>query len=154
MRTGQTDTTWSRTMSKSKSRRSANVSTPSLAKLLSPSKTILVRQPVSPTISWLSDEVAQEAQYVRANFDNRRYDPRIYRPPGATQRFAARLTTARVPTQTIGNFRHRVRFARPDLVAVCLRRKVRKEVLHALHRTGRGRGKAPRRRNLYSNIKC
>lgn len=41
---------------------------------------------------------------------------------------------------------------RPDSVAVCVRRKRRKEVLHALRRVGRNSGR--RRRNQWSDIKC
>lgn len=44
-------------------------------------------------------------------------------------------------------------FPAPRTVAVCIRRKVRDEVLHALKKTGRGSGR-PRRYNRNSTIRC
>lgn len=44
-------------------------------------------------------------------------------------------------------------FANPERVAVCVRRQQRREVLHALRRTRRGRG-GLRRRNRFSDIRC
>lgn len=49
---------------------------------------------------------------------------------------------------------HAIGFHRPNLVGICVRRKIRREVLHALHRTNRGRGGGHRRRNAWSGIKC
>lgn len=46
-----------------------------------------------------------------------------------------------------------VGFRVPNLVGICVRRKIRREVLHALRRTNKGRG-GSRRRNLWSHIKC
>lgn len=40
----------------------------------------------------------------------------------------------------------------PNTVGVCIRRKRRREVLHAMRRVGRNSGR--RRRNQWSNIKC
>lgn len=48
-----------------------------------------------------------------------------------------------------------VAFGRPDSVLVCVRRKMRREVMHALQKTGRGRGRQKRpRRNWTSGISC
>lgn len=44
-------------------------------------------------------------------------------------------------------------FSAPDRVAICIRRKRRREVLHALRKTGRG-GRVRRRLNHYSKIRC
>lgn len=44
-------------------------------------------------------------------------------------------------------------FAVPDRVLICVRRKRRKEVLHALKKTGKGGQKRPRR-NWYSDVTC
>lgn len=44
-------------------------------------------------------------------------------------------------------------FAHPPGVAVCIRRKTRREVLHALRKTGRG-GSKKRRYNWKSFVKC
>lgn len=45
------------------------------------------------------------------------------------------------------------RFAIPNKVAVCVRRKRRREVLHALKRTRKGAG-ARKRRNYWSDVSC
>lgn len=50
------------------------------------------------------------------------------------------------PTAQIG-------FTQPDQVLVCVRRKQRREVLHALKKAGRGGQRRPRY-NLYSKITC
>jgi len=47
----------------------------------------------------------------------------------------------------------RVTFAVPDRVAMCVRRKVRKEVLHALNVAGRT-GIKKRRTNFWSKVGC
>lgn len=44
-------------------------------------------------------------------------------------------------------------FRVPDKVLICVRRKQRREVLHALRRTGSGAGRR-RRRNYYSAVSC
>lgn len=44
-------------------------------------------------------------------------------------------------------------FDYPKRVILCVRRKVRKEVLHALRKTGKGGQKRPRR-TPYSNVRC
>lgn len=41
----------------------------------------------------------------------------------------------------------------PQKVLICVRRKIRKEVLHAFHKTGKSGQRKPRR-NLYSDISC
>lgn len=46
-------------------------------------------------------------------------------------------------------------FSNPRDVLVCVRRKMRREVLHAFRKTGRGGGrKRPPRYNWFSKIKC
>lgn len=47
-----------------------------------------------------------------------------------------------------------LRFAIPEQVGICHRRKSRREVLFALRRTGRGAGAKRRTRTRYSNISC
>lgn len=44
-------------------------------------------------------------------------------------------------------------FRAPRFVAICVRRKSRKEVLHALGKVGKGSSRV-RRRNSYSNVRC
>lgn len=49
----------------------------------------------------------------------------------------------------------RVQFAAPERVVLCVRRKRRKEVLHALKKTGRGGGRQRRRRRTwFSDVSC
>lgn len=45
-------------------------------------------------------------------------------------------------------------FADPSSVLVCVRRGQRREVLHALRKTGRRGKKGPYRRNLWSGVHC
>lgn len=47
----------------------------------------------------------------------------------------------------------RIGFARPRQVVVCVRRHQRREVLFALRRTGKG-SSSPRKRSLYSDVRC
>lgn len=49
---------------------------------------------------------------------------------------------------------HQLRFAAPKKTLFCVRRKQRKEVLHALKKVGKGKGGGRKRRNWYSNIGC
>lgn len=50
---------------------------------------------------------------------------------------------------------YRIGFQQPDRVLICVRRSIRREVLHALKKTGKGRGaKKPPRFNYYSTISC
>lgn len=46
------------------------------------------------------------------------------------------------------------RFNKPVSVAICVRRKQRREVLFALKRTGKGSRRRRRRRNYYSEVSC
>jgi len=50
-------------------------------------------------------------------------------------------------------FSHFIGFALPRKVLICIRRKRRKEVLHARRKTGKSGQKRPVR-NFYSKIKC
>lgn len=47
----------------------------------------------------------------------------------------------------------RVGFERPDRVMICVRRKIRREVMHALGHAGKG-GQKPPKFNFYSKISC
>lgn len=86
-----------------------------------------------------------ELRRIARQPDMRHWHPdRFIGPPPSNVRQARRL---------VQSDRYKVRFARPDLVGVCLRRKTRKEVLFALGKTGRGSGR-PRRFNQWSKIKC
>lgn len=79
--------------------------------------------------------------------------PRSWRPAGATSRDARRLVLRDVPNKP-GLLPHQVSFRVPDKVAICVRRKVRKEVMFATKKAGRGGAKARHRRNAWSDVKC
>lgn len=52
-----------------------------------------------------------------------------------------------------GALPHFLGFQAPKRVLICVRRKIRKEVLHAYKKTGPGSGR-PKRRGPYSGISC
>lgn len=49
---------------------------------------------------------------------------------------------------------HRVAFEAPHRLALCHRRKTRREVIHALKLTGKGAGARRRRHNEWSQVSC
>lgn len=88
--------------------------------------------------------------------DRRFYDPtRTVRRPHSLVSAATRIKAVDhglpVNKAFLG---HRLAFSIPRLVALCVRRKTRKEVLHALRKTGGGSGRRRPRRNFWSNVKC
>lgn len=99
---------------------------------------------------------------LRAYEDRRTYHPNPYtRPAFALPRSAAALVATPQPVRRPSKATHPgaslprgVSFAVPDRVAICVRRKRRKEVLHALKVAG-GRGKQrTRRMSSYSKVSC
>ena len=84
--------------------------------------------------------------------DRRTFHPlgRALRPALSFPRAAARL----VVKPSFRSLSARVGFEVPSRVAVCIRRKQRKEVIHALKLTGKGAGARFRRRNIWSGIVC
>ena len=81
--------------------------------------------------------------------DDRAYSPHTIRP--------ARTVTGRIASTTIQKKRPlrkaRFQFSTPRTVTVCVRRRVRKEVMHATGSAGRRHFRKPRR-NYNSNIRC
>lgn len=57
----------------------------------------------------------------------------------------------RVP---VGSVPSRLQFVAPKRVVVCVKRKTRKEVLHAFNKTGRGVRRRNPRRTIYSAFSC
>lgn len=148
-------------MAKGTSSRGNAYGTPSsLTSLLALQQTKPVALLRPTTLTFLADDIQKEAQYVRSSTDSRRFHPLgKLRSPGATPRSAGRLVTYSAPTAKLGSsgsLPSRVAFAVPSQVAVCLRRKVRREVLHALYpkRIAKLGSGASRRRTAYSGIKC
>lgn len=76
----------------------------------------------------------------------------VQRPKARVQMvnpFGLVVTVPAWPSQTKSS----VAFARPDRVLICMRRQERKEVLHALKKTGKIGQQAPKR-NWMSQISC
>lgn len=83
--------------------------------------------------------------------DRREWHPmRSLRPAAALQRGSRRLVIARKRSKVLP---HKLQFAIPKQVAVCVRRKERREVILAMGKGGGGKRKPPRR-NLWSAVKC
>lgn len=125
-------------MAKGKSTRSAN--TADIAKTLLRSPTYTLTPIIRTTLPTPPPEL------VLAQLDRRAFRPDAsVRPPGAIQRKDARLK--------LTNTNH-ITFDQPNRIAICARRKQRKEVLHALKKTGRNSGHGRKTRNFWSSIKC
>lgn len=108
---------------------------------------------LSPSIVPELRALDQARAIVRAIEDRRTWHPqRALRPAGAVPRAARRLVHS---VSTARGFfpPSRFSFAVPKKVAICVRRKTRREVLFAKRSTGKG-AKSPRRRNRWSNIGC
>lgn len=93
---------------------------------------------------------------VLAIGDRRQYHPeRRLRPPVSVQRHHRRLLEQPRP-RTLGALQPfaKMKFAVPKGVAVCVRRKQRKEVLFAKRRAGKGGPKRKPRFNEWSRVKC
>lgn len=145
-------------MAKGKSNRGNAHGTPSsLTSLLSPTK---IYSPAIVTIP-APIQIAVSPQQVRTYLDRRLYRPDLQHP-GAVQRKHARLVVDRFGDAVRSQVQratprlpHRVQFQTPNKIAVCVRRKQRREVLHALRLTRRvGKGGAKRRRNLWTGVHC
>lgn len=96
------------------------------------------------------------ALYRVTSYEDRRLHrpDRSSAPPRSLNRNATRLRVAdrfgdAIRRQTLA----RVMFNQPQRVMICVRRNQRREVLHALKKTGRGSGGAGRR-NFWSQISC
>lgn len=88
--------------------------------------------------------------------DNRLFDPlpKMMRPPRATRgRIALTNLQQRKLSKNKPLMAIRESFALPKETLVCVRRGVRKEVLHAYKKTGKG-ARSRRRRNELSDIHC
>lgn len=104
-----------------------------LSALLQPRFTRIPRTLVSP-------QVLTEVQ-----------DRRVFHPDG---RQRAAISVDGTKTRQVAGRSYRINFAVPDRVMVCVRRKIRDEVLHALKLTGRGSGRGKKRFNVFSGISC
>lgn len=87
--------------------------------------------------------------------DRRLHNPaRRVQPPPALTRSATRIVAAdRLGDAVRRQTKAPLRFAVPNKVYLCHRRKTRAEVLHAMRKTGKGSG-GRGRRNFWSSISC
>lgn len=85
--------------------------------------------------------------------DRRQFHPeRQFRAARSLSKPLHRLVVSSTPK---GRMPVGVRFEDPHKVLVCVRRNQRKEVLHALRKTGKGKAaKRPRRRSYYTDVRC
>lgn len=117
-------------------RRDAKVSTPSLTVRLSRSKPVAVLE-------------------LRPVEDRRRFHPLgVYRP---ARRIDGRAVSRHVVDDRRSRGRYlptKIKFAVPRATAICIRRRRRKEVLHAKQLVGGGRGRRAPRRNWFSEVRC
>lgn len=146
-------------MAKGKSNRgSAHGNPSSLAKLLTPKK-LSSNYSLTPAGNFL-------ATVVLGSNDRRRHRPdKSIRAPGAIVRSAARLTLKEARGAAKRHMKNilypnfiptRQQFKAPDNIALCVRRRVRREVLHATkipYRSGALSGKK-RRRNFWTGVSC
>lgn len=90
--------------------------------------------------------------------DNRDYhpSPKPLRPPAAIRRVHARLLPKNLDRfgKAIRADPFSIRFGVPRNVAICIRRRIRKEVLHALGKTGGGSSHKRKRRTQWSAVGC
>lgn len=131
-------------------------SSPQLLRKLNPSVIKIV--PVVETIRHTSPTAYREIE------DRRTYHPqRAQRPARSIDKPVHRLVITkgpehpptRKPSQAkLSALPHRVQFQAPKKVLICVRRQARKEVLHALNKTGKGARARQRHQTPYSRIKC
>lgn len=112
-----------------------------------------------PTVNWVTPPPMPRPWYVDDwGYDRRMYQPDFTtRPPAAANRNATRIVARdkygdKIRRQT----KAPLTFAFGDRVALCIRRKIRREVMHALGASGPRRGKKFKkpRFNFWSAIGC
>lgn len=148
-------------MARVSSRRGNAVGTPpTLTTLLAlPKQTPYVSPPANTWDSYNEPGPSSLRGYNSSWDDARRYHPSKRNAAASSLiRSATRLHIssfgarhARREQTTRGILPSTVQFRVPDLVSVCIRRKARREVLHAKRRTN---GRGNRNRNQWSEIKC
>lgn len=115
--------------------------------------TSLVARPVrSPLIKPTTFDFLSKLTEVD---DARTFSPEIARPARSIlSRSATQLVAPRKAQRVHGRTTvpHAVGFARPREVVICVRRKERREVIHALRKNGRGGKRA--RWSEWSHINC
>jgi len=117
------------------------------------------REVFTPSLTRLArlpQELPTPADYTAIE-DRRTYHPLGFFRPARS--FSGADAPPVVPAPTPRNkprasIARGLKFPVPNEVLVCVRRKQRKEVLHALKKVGRGRGGGRKRRTWWSGISC
>lgn len=108
-----------------------------------------------PTANYYFTSVSPSSDFLTQVEDRRDFHPAPHVRPARS--FFKSFHRLSLPQQTslddLWDVPTRVAFEQPHHVLVCVRRKMRKEVLHALKKAGRRGQKAPRR-SAYSDIQC
>lgn len=87
--------------------------------------------------------------------DRRTFNPtRSIAPPAALNRNATRIVVDSYGKSIRNQTKAPLRFSIPQKVALCVRRKIRSQVLHAFNKTGKGKSRRRPRRNFWSAISC
>jgi len=91
---------------------------------------------------------------LRTIQDRRTWFPSLFRPAASLGRRAdTKLIVSPIrPTRSVSRLPDKVAFDVPSRVLICVRRKVRKEVIHAIGKGGSGNRKP--RRNDFSDVSC
>lgn len=100
----------------------------------------------------LPDLLVPPPSLLRAFEDRRSFHPLGDFRPALTfsRKEFSRVSDAATPLSKVPRFR----FSRPDKVLVCVRRGVRREVIFAKRKAGKGSRSNRRRRNYYSEVSC
>jgi len=117
--------------------------------------------PLPPPLPDVEDYTSYARQIFNtppANLDDRTWNPET---PNKNRTRSGRIARVKLVSGAHALFspfsqtKARLGFTSPPNVMTCVRRKVRKEVMHALKKTGKGGGKQRRHRyTLKSRIKC
>lgn len=114
--------------------------------------------PSSPRVTSPID-ARQELQRLRfrelmgQTEDRRRWHPEGPRRPAASFSKPRHRLKALAPKRPVLGVPNAIGFANPTNVLVCVRRKIRKEVMHALGKAGRGGQRRPKF-NFFSKVRC
>lgn len=85
--------------------------------------------------------------------DRRTFFPDVYRPADYSGLRLNRSLVVKPQGGAKRSYLHGLRFFNPQYVYLCARRKIRREVLFALGKGGKG-SRAPKRRNEHSEVSC
>lgn len=119
------------------------------------SSPIANRQVVAPTVPFVHLPTPPIPTYLDDwGNDRRRYKADYTVAPASPNRNASRVVVDKFGKSVRAQTKAPLRFNIPNLVTICAKRALRKEVLHALGKTGRRGFRKKPRRNFWSAIVC